>query len=256
MISQDTKDIQQQPQEQGTKFGELRSRYIKVLPHVRRALHGLQDPKERKIKRNAAFVAADSLMQDVAPIIEKSKIDQLTKLNTKEGFEEILTIEAEKAKLSGENLMVVFIDLNNFKSINDTLGHNFGNEVIAQMGGLIGNSIRPTDVAGRVEEEPQTNGHAGRFGGDEFMVLLKNTDEAGANSFFRRLAERFPSIAAYQTLILHGINVTMSAGATRVNLNNPLDSITNADREMYLAKAVSHKNSNTNQISIREQPMI
>lgn len=241
--------------------GELRNRYKKVQSYVRRALYGVDDRKERKIKRNAAFVAADSLMQEVTPIIEQSKIDHLTQLNTKDGFTEILTLETAKAKLSGEKLMVIFIDLNKFKPVNDKLGHDVGDKVIGQFGELIKKSMRPTDVAGRVEEESEdeeiTNGHAGRFGGDEFVVLLKDADKIAAESFFKRLSAKLPSMPIYKSLMDNGLSVTMSAGATEVDLDNPSNSIKSADTEMYKAKAISDKNPNTNQLSTGgQQPII
>lgn len=246
-------------EERSRRFGELRRRYDPLRPHIRRALYGVEDPKERSMTRKAAFIAADSLMQEVAPIIERSKIDPLTELNTKEGFKEILTLEAAKAKLSGEQLRLLFIDLNNFKPVNDILGHDVGDKVIAQFAALIKASMRPTDVAGRAEEQPkeeeETNGHAGRFGGDEFMILLKNADDIAVDSFFKRLSARLPTMPIYQTLVGNGINVTMSAGASDVDLNNPTESLKRADGAMYQAKKISHLNPGTNQLSIKKQQL-
>jgi len=241
--------------------GDLRRHFTRVKPHVDRAVYGVENPKEKRKMRNAAFVAADSLMQEVTPIIENGKIDPLTELNTKESFNEILTLEAMKAKESGQKLMVVFIDLNNFKPVNDTLGHDMGDVVIAQFGKLIKKSMRPTDIAGRVEGESgsdeETNGHAGRFGGDEFVVLLKDADETAVKSFFKRLSARLPSIPIYETLKENGLNVTMSAGAAEVDLDHPSASLVIADGEMYRAKKISHENPNTNQLSTGgQQPII
>ena len=237
--------------------GDVRRRFEKVLPHVKRATFGAKDPQDRKTKRNAAFVAADSLMQEVTPIIEQSKIDSLTGLNTKVGFNEILALEAAKAKESGQKLMVVFVDLNEFKPVNDKLGHGAGDEVISQFGNLIKESMRPTDVAGRVEEESgneeASDGHAGRFGGDEFVVLLKDADAVAVNSFFNRLSTRLTSIPIYETLLKNGLNVSMSAGTAEVDLDNPSKSLMVADSEMYKAKDISHRNPNTNQLSIGQQ---
>lgn len=220
--------------------GELRRRYEKVLPHVRRALYGVRNPKERKVKRNAAFVAADSLMQEVDPIIEAYKKDPLTELNTRQTFLEILNIEAQKAKLSGQNLKLLFIDLDGFKLVNDRLGHHVGDDVLRQVSEVIRNSIRPTDIAGRMEPEKEkdtpTNGHTARYGGDEFVILLPNTDDDGVKIVLDRLSKRVGQIPLQETLEKEGLNVTMSVGTENVNLDDPISSLKAADAAMYEEK--------------------
>ena len=247
-----------QTPEEGKFSGDLRKRYQKVRSHVRRALFDVTDPTERRVRRNSAFVAADSLMQEIAPILERYKTDSLSGLNTKDGFNELLTLEAERAKRSGEKLTVLFLDLNKFKKVNDILGHDAGDAVIAQVGQLIKDSIRPTDVAARPrkegeknpKEEEKTNGHAGRIGGDEFTILLTGAGTEDVGSFFDRLSSRLPSIPIHQTLVENGINVSIACGASDVDLDNPRESVKIADQAMYEAKRMSRRRKNTSQIAI------
>ena len=210
------------PQER-LSFGELRKRYAAVRNHVRRALFGVTDPEQKKLKRNAAFIAADSLKQETDPIIEEYKKDPLTGLNTLRTFEEILKVEARIAREKKGNLKLIFTDLDGFKSVNDMFGHESGNEVLAQIGKVIGASIRPTDIAGR-------------YGGDEFVLLLPDTTDEGAKLVIERIVEGIRKIPFSKRLSNRGLKLGMSAGIKDVDLINPQATLKQADREMYEQK--------------------
>jgi diguanylate cyclase (GGDEF)-like protein len=88
--------------------------------------------------------------------------DELTSLFNKRFFNRQLNIEIARTKRTGEPFCLVFIDLDNFKMVNDTLGHNKGDELLVRVCRQISTKIRTTDFACR-------------FGGDEFAVILPAT---------------------------------------------------------------------------------
>lgn len=109
---------------------------------------------------------------------EKADTDQLTGLSNKSATErKIKEYMTETPKAPG---MLILFDVDNFKKINDTMGHSFGDEVLQALGQQISTNFRVTDVVGRI-------------GGDEFMVFLKNIngeeivqrEAAKINFFFR-----------------------------------------------------------------------
>ncbi len=243
-----------QPEGARMSFGEARKRYTRVLPHVRRVLYDVTDPRERKIKRNAAFIAADSLRTEVDSIIEDAKIDSLTKLNNLGTFKQLYEHEVESARKTGEGLVLLFVDLNRFKEINKALGHEGANRLLAEFGGMLGSKIRPTDTAARIEEgDEDTNGHAARYGGDEFVILLQGSNNDAIEKLFNRLNLALSLLPSQKILQKKGISLTMSMGATTVNLNNPSQSFEDADSAMYDAKTISTEQGDANSLSIFEK---
>lgn len=85
--------------------------------------------------------------------------DPLTSILNKRAFYELSTIELHKAKRHGHIISVLCIDLDNFKEVNDTLGHNTGDVLLKVVAGIIMNNVRKIDLVGRL-------------GGDEFAILL------------------------------------------------------------------------------------
>jgi diguanylate cyclase (GGDEF)-like protein len=95
--------------------------------------------------------------------IQLSKFDSLTNIHNRHFFEEIARMAFEEASRYKGQLHIVLFDLDNFKSVNDTHGHACGDKVLKQFSNTISNSIRGSDVFAR-------------FGGDEFIALLRNSD--------------------------------------------------------------------------------
>jgi diguanylate cyclase (GGDEF)-like protein len=125
---------------------------------------------------------------------EKSKLDQMTGLYTHTEILDILSTEIERAKRYGSALTVLLMDIDNFKKINDEHGHLYGDAVILAYATIIKDNIR-------------TNDYAGRYGGDEFLILLPSADLAGAEDLYGRLSD---------ALLLYGLQpdekITISAG--------------------------------------------
>jgi len=153
----------------------------------------------------------------------RANYDSLTNLPNRPNFIEHLSEAISRCRRHGDQAALLFIDLDRFKTINDTLGHDFGDELIRQVALRIHQEIRETDMVARL-------------GGDEFTVLLtdmKDQFQASmvAKDIIARLSQPF-------TLFGHDIHTGASIGIT-VCPDDGLDSNTllkNADMAMYEAK--------------------
>ena len=169
-------------------------------------------------------------------VLELSRTDPLTTLFNRSQLSGTLEQEVSRTRRSDRGFCLLMIDLDGLKTINDTLGHHRGDEVLRAVGGVIRGSIRNVDTAYR-------------FGGDEFLVLLPETDIAGAFV----VAEKIRSGAEEV-----GVSVTGSGTDTSVSIglvSHPEDGLSAeelmiaADRAMYQAKSLGK-----NQISGNPRP--
>jgi diguanylate cyclase (GGDEF)-like protein len=111
-----------------------------------------------------------------AELADQARRDPLTGLLNHQAFSDVLALEIERAQRYDHGLTIVFVDLDRFKRINDTLGHMEGDRVLHRIGTLASSMLRGSDVAGRM-------------GGDEFAVLLLETDKHAGERFRRRVAD-------------------------------------------------------------------
>jgi diguanylate cyclase (GGDEF)-like protein len=107
--------------------------------------------------------------------------DPLTGLLNHQAFSDELAEELERAKRYGHGVALVFMDVDRFKAINDTLGHHEGDRVLRTVASLLIETARRSDLAGRM-------------GGDEFVVALIESDEAGARAFVERLETKIAAL--------------------------------------------------------------
>lgn len=124
-----------------------------------------------------SVLALTKIKQDIIQEELLSRTDALTKLSNSRHFREQSTLLFNLANRQGQPLALAYIDLDNFKSINDNYGHETGDQVLKQVGKVLAAALRGSDIAGRL-------------GGDEFAVLLTGTDSGGAKTFFTRLQLR------------------------------------------------------------------
>lgn len=156
---------------------------------------------------------------------ELNETDALTQLKNRAYFTQFIAEEAARAKRSKTSIALLLTDLDHFKSINDTLGHNAGDYCLRHFARILqGQMPRSTDMACR-------------YGGEEFVVVLPDTDLDGALV----VAERIRSAVENAKLIFEGepINLTVSIGAYTVTPHanwNSQDWISKADKALYHAK--------------------
>lgn len=153
-----------------------------------------------------------------------SVTDDLTQLYNSRYLSQVLRRETKRASRSGRPLSLLFVDLDGFKSINDTHGHLFGSRALVEAASVIRASARETDMVAR-------------FGGDEFALILPDTGSEGAAAVGDRVRDR---IAAFSFLRSDGLNIrlTVSVGvATLPDVAATADGLIQAaDEAMYWVK--------------------
>jgi diguanylate cyclase (GGDEF)-like protein/PAS domain S-box-containing protein len=148
--------------------------------------------------------------------------DPLTRLANRDLFEDRLGHALAGAKRDGRSFAVLFLDLDDFKAVNDSLGHAGGDELLRDIAARISALLRPTDTAARL-------------GGDEFAILidvLKHEDEA--HIVARRVAERLAqpfAIGEREVVVSASVGVAICSGETVLD-----DLLALADEAMYEAK--------------------
>src|SRR5437763_2536979 len=132
-------------------------------------------------------------------VSHKARHDALTELLNQAAFMGELELELERAKRYDSGVTLVYFDLDDFKEINDTYGHQAGDHTLRRVARLLRGELRQSDLAGRI-------------GGDEFAALLVESEEATGTSFLDRLRARIADLAASAALI---VAVVISAGVAR-----------------------------------------
>ncbi|MGR0479953.1 MAG: GGDEF domain-containing response regulator [Candidatus Electronema sp. V4] len=150
--------------------------------------------------------------------------DELTGLCNRRKLAEVMKREAERSRRYGTELSLLMLDLDHFKKVNDTYGHDFGDFVIKEFAARILAGIRRSDFSFR-------------FGGEEFIVLLPQTGLSGALT----AAEKIRALCAEQPFagLQVSIDMTVSIGVASYQDHKPQqpdDLICCADRALYLAK--------------------
>ncbi len=162
------------------------------------------------------------LQAELTQLSETVRVDQLTGVLNRRGFDEAIIKEISRSKRSDSKLSIAFLDIDNFKKLNDSFGHHVGDEALQLLAKTIQSTIRPTDVVSR-------------FGGEEFVILLPETDiEQAVGTVMRlqrALTKQFFMANNERQLI------TFSAGVALFNKNETEAAVlSRADQAMYLAK--------------------
>lgn len=162
----------------------------------------------------------------IAVLLDEQKrlatIDSLTSLKNRRSFVEQARIEISRCQRYSLPLSLILLDVDHFKTINDTRGHAAGDQVLSSLGSLLARQLRTCDVAAR-------------WGGEEFVILLPNTDGAGALVLAERLRAAIEGLSISHESA--AVAVTASLGAAEYHTGESLESLVDrADRAMYAAK--------------------
>ncbi|MFK7897305.1 MAG: putative bifunctional diguanylate cyclase/phosphodiesterase [Myxococcota bacterium] len=111
-------------------------------------------------------------MQRLAEAEARSRIDDLTGLGNRRFFDDCLASALARAKREREDLALLYIDLDRFKLINDTLGHDAGDQLLRVISARLSDAVRANDIVCLDHESPGPEARVSRLGGDEFTVLL------------------------------------------------------------------------------------
>ncbi|WP_157829167.1 GGDEF domain-containing protein [Colwellia sp. 75C3] len=154
------------------------------------------------------------------------QFDPLTKLLNRRAFQPILIHELSRVNRKETKTSLVLIDLDNFKEVNDTFGHDTGDQILREFSDVLRASIRESDCASR-------------HGGEEFLLCLPDTDMETAQPVIERLSKLISDNEYSEK-----IKVTASFGIALLN-GDTKQSIINADKAMYQSKA-----NGKNQVSL------
>jgi diguanylate cyclase (GGDEF)-like protein len=157
-------------------------------------------------------------------LLAQSRIDTKTGLLNSSTWETEATIEVARALRTQSPLAVALIDIDHFKAVNDTHGHLVGDKVLRAVTGAIREQLRTYDLAGR-------------FGGEEFVVLLPNAGESDAISIAERLRKHVQAMEIPVSDDESGLSVTLTISVGVAALNSHTSDLTSAaDAAMYIAK--------------------
>ncbi len=177
----------------------------------------------------------DALRRSNEQLHELSMVDPLTGLYNRRAFMRSLATEFERTERYGVQLSFLMLDIDHFKRLNDTFGHQAGDDVLRGMGALLKRELRTTDIPGR-------------YGGEEFCALLPETPVEGA----RELAQRLRWTVESTVFPAQGqeIRLTASIGVSSCpsrGVSSGEELIRLADEALYEAKGAGR-----NRVVVRE----
>jgi two-component system cell cycle response regulator len=191
------------------------SREPRLAPTTLRELRILLSPAAAALDKALLLKRAEAL----------SVTDDLTQLYNSRYLNQVLRRETKRAARSGRPLSLLFVDLDGFKTINDTHGHLLGSRALVEAASVIQGGARETDVVSR-------------FGGDEFALVLPDTGLSGAVAVAERIRER---LAAHEFLATDGLAIRLTASvgvASLPDMTGSADGLVQAaDAAMYQVKA-------------------
>ncbi len=185
------------------------------IAHLRHQVNERKEAARRVFRKSGTKPTERQLINEAGERLRQeyeSDYDPLTGLLEKRGYEKERTKAVERALREKIKASVAFIDLDELKTVNDTLGHEAGDQLLKSAADAIRASTRTTDIPARI-------------GGDEFQVFLMDTTPKLAENWKKRLVEEMKLR-----------NVSASIGLSGVDLNDVSASVRTADQNMYKEK--------------------
>ena len=181
--------------------------------------------EERELLRLLAAQTTLALENvDLHYLVRRQAItDELTGLGNHAHFQGLLTLEVEQVKRYGDPVGLLMLDLDNFKSINDTYGHPQGDAVLKGVARVLRESCREVDTPVR-------------YGGDELAVILPRTPLVGATAIGERVRLAIESLRVPRLDGTDFLQVTASIGVSASLVGDKETLISDADRALYAAK--------------------
>jgi diguanylate cyclase len=201
-----------------------------ILKDVMRETHAIQSSAQSsyeelvfsKKRTDEADARVKVLEQELVQVSELVREDQLTGALNRRGLDETLERELKRAERGNTAVCIAMLDIDNFKLLNDSLGHQAGDRALMHLTQVVKDTLRPSDSVGR-------------YGGEEFIIILPNTDSNAGIEAIQRLQRSLT-----KNFFMHNnerVLVTFSAGVAMRGQNEEAeDIIGRADKAMYKAK--------------------
>lgn len=172
------------------------------------------DEERRRLQLRIDFLAGQSMTDDVTGLYNHRHI-----------LEEVQK-EIERSRRYGRGICGIMIDLDDFKSVNDTYGHPIGDLALREFARVLNESVRSIDIVGR-------------YGGDEFLVVLPETSASAALEVAERVRARIRAASFVRGRVEGGVGLTASLGLFAYHTLQKLDAssfVERADQAMFTAK--------------------
>ncbi|MCK9684575.1 sensor domain-containing diguanylate cyclase [Scleromatobacter humisilvae] len=200
---------------------------VRQMVEEGRAVHGLVSETQGRInegRQRAAELEArvQSLESELRRLSDEVSTDVLTEVANRRGLMQAFDVETARLERQGGELAIGLLDIDNFKKLNDTLGHSVGDMALKTLAGHVQKQLRAVDIVAR-------------FGGEEFVVLLPGVPVDEAQVTLTRLQRTLSA-----SLFMHDgreVFVTFSAGVTQFRPGEALEAaLERADEALYEAK--------------------
>jgi len=200
---------------------------VRQMVEESRAVHGLVSDTQQRLhagRQRAAELEAQvrTLETELRRLSEEVSTDVLTEVANRRGLMQAFDVETARLERQGGALSIGLLDIDNFKKLNDTLGHAVGDTALKTLAGHVQKQLRAVDVVAR-------------FGGEEFVVLLPGVPVDEAQVTLTRLQRTLSA-----SLFMHDgreVFVTFSAGVTAFRPGEALEpALERADEALYEAK--------------------
>ncbi|MEX2517129.1 MAG: GGDEF domain-containing protein, partial [Gammaproteobacteria bacterium] len=183
------------------------------------------------------YVAIFSDMTTINELRQRAHHDYLTGLFNRAALHEPLDEEMGRTARYGDVFSLIMFDLDHFKAVNDSYGHDTGDRVLQQVAELTLEEVRDIDITAR-------------WGGEEFMILLPATDGDRAQVLAERIRKRIA-----RTAFAEAGHITISLGIAEVHAGESLqDTLIRLDRALYKAKETRNRSEMAQKPGPREAP--
>lgn len=216
------KRLQQRVQEITEGKDEL-GKYVFPNNEIGKISEAIEELTEKAlIQKNIELKGKNTLLNTI------SNTDQLTSIANRRKMMEVLHTEVSQYQHNHRPFSVLMFDIDRFKRVNDTFGHEMGDQILIRLAQVVKATIRNTDVLGR-------------WGGEEFVIVCPNTDQKMALNMAEKV---FSAIHTHHFPLQ--INVTISLGLSEFTDTHSLESIlVEIDRKMYRAKQLGRNRIQT-----------
>jgi len=178
--------------------------------------HFVMTRKEFELDKNKLILVS---LEDITEIQNLAITDKLTNIYNRVKIDEEIALNYSYYELYQDIFSLIILDIDLFKKVNDTHGHQIGDEILKDFSQIIQASIRDTDIFGR-------------WGGEEFLIICPNTDKAGAFTLANII-----KINIENHSFTRNLSITASAGVCDVKDSKNIDTMINsADNALYKAK--------------------